>query len=249
MAAASLMKWSSFSLNPRAPDVAETSGYKAAGVSEQSSDLHSTAVDLQEQLADSLDVEAEDQHLLPAPLSEAENCDAAWDTEHLPRNWFSWKKLWRFTGPGFLMSIAYIVSFSLLHSLLPACIFPSQGIHLPITGALSAYTWRAQLPMLVMLNLNPCTHGVLQDPGNLEGDLQAGANTGYILLWVLVWSTLMVCKECHTAVQLLLLTVHKLTAHKPTAHKLALHAPKLIMSWHASMSLLFTIISLRPCCP
>ena len=32
----------------------------------------------------------------------------------------------------------------------------------------------------------------LQDPGNLEGDLQAGANTGYILLWVLVWSTVMV---------------------------------------------------------
>ena len=34
---------------------------------------------------------------------------------------------------------------------------------------------------------------LLQDPGNLEGDLQAGANTGYILLWVLVWSTVMVC--------------------------------------------------------
>lgn len=32
----------------------------------------------------------------------------------------------------------------------------------------------------------------LQDPGNLEGDLQAGANTGYTLLWLLVWSTAMV---------------------------------------------------------
>jgi len=48
---------------------------------------------------------------------------------------FSWRKLWAFTGPGFLMSIAYL------------------------------------------------------DPGNLESDLQAGAQTGYSLLWVLWWST------------------------------------------------------------
>lgn len=33
---------------------------------------------------------------------------------------------------------------------------------------------------------------MLQDPGNLEGDLQAGAAAGYTLLWVLVWSTVMV---------------------------------------------------------
>ena len=37
-----------------------------------------------------------------------------------------------------------------------------------------------------------------QDPGNLEGDLQAGANTGYILLWVLVWSTVMVRTDKHS---------------------------------------------------
>ncbi|KAI3763024.1 hypothetical protein L1987_53471 [Smallanthus sonchifolius] len=53
----------------------------------------------------------------------------------LPR--FSWKKLWKFTGPGFLMSIAFL------------------------------------------------------DPGNLEGDLQAGAVSGYSLLWLLLWSTAM----------------------------------------------------------
>ena len=46
-----------------------------------------------------------------------------------------------FTGPGFLMSIAYI------------------------------------------------------DPGNLESDLQAGAQTGYTILWVLLWSTIMVRHE------------------------------------------------------
>ncbi|XP_061371326.1 metal transporter Nramp2-like [Gastrolobium bilobum] len=50
---------------------------------------------------------------------------------------FSWKKLWLFTGPGFLMSIAFL------------------------------------------------------DPGNLEGDLQAGAIAGYSLLWLLMWATFM----------------------------------------------------------
>lgn len=48
---------------------------------------------------------------------------------------FSFKKLWLFTGPGFLMSIAFL------------------------------------------------------DPGNLEGDLQAGAIAGYSLLWLLMWAT------------------------------------------------------------
>ncbi|KAF3647826.1 Metal transporter Nramp2 [Capsicum annuum] len=50
---------------------------------------------------------------------------------------FSWKKLWAFTGPGFLMSIAFL------------------------------------------------------DPGNLEGDLQAGAIAGYSLVWLLFWATAM----------------------------------------------------------
>ncbi|XP_021907986.1 metal transporter Nramp3-like [Carica papaya] len=50
---------------------------------------------------------------------------------------FSWRKLWLFTGPGFLSSIAFL------------------------------------------------------DPGNLEGDLQAGAIAGYSLLWLLLWATAM----------------------------------------------------------
>ncbi|KNA15502.1 hypothetical protein SOVF_097590 [Spinacia oleracea] len=50
---------------------------------------------------------------------------------------FSWKKLWLYTGPGILMSIAFL------------------------------------------------------DPGNIEGDLQAGAIAGYSLLWLLLWSTIM----------------------------------------------------------
>jgi natural resistance-associated macrophage protein len=50
---------------------------------------------------------------------------------------FSWATLWKFTGPGWLMSLAYL------------------------------------------------------DPGNLESDLQQGAYTGYQLVWVLWWSTVM----------------------------------------------------------
>ncbi|GMH16450.1 hypothetical protein Nepgr_018291 [Nepenthes gracilis] len=50
---------------------------------------------------------------------------------------FSCKKLWMFTGPGILMSTAFL------------------------------------------------------DPGNLEGDLQAGAIAGYSLLWLLFWATMM----------------------------------------------------------
>jgi natural resistance-associated macrophage protein 2 len=50
---------------------------------------------------------------------------------------FSWRKLWLFTGPGFLVSIAFL------------------------------------------------------DPGNLEGDLQAGAVAGDTLLWLLLWATAM----------------------------------------------------------
>ncbi|XP_054825374.1 metal transporter Nramp3-like [Prosopis cineraria] len=60
------------------------------------------------------------------------DCD---DSDRVPP--FSWKKLWLFTGPGFLMSIAFL------------------------------------------------------DPGNLEGDLQAGAIAGYSLLWLLMWATAM----------------------------------------------------------
>ncbi|XP_077994125.1 metal transporter nramp1 homolog isoform X2 [Glandiceps talaboti] len=50
---------------------------------------------------------------------------------------FSFRTLWAFTGPGFLMSIAYL------------------------------------------------------DPGNIESDLQTGATSGYKLLWVLMWSTVL----------------------------------------------------------
>ena len=35
--------------------------------------------------------------------------DEIWHGDNLPPNWFSWRKLWMFTGPGILMSIGYLV--------------------------------------------------------------------------------------------------------------------------------------------
>ncbi|THU49365.1 hypothetical protein C4D60_Mb06t08810 [Musa balbisiana] len=72
-------------------------------------------------------------------VSDDDGPSAAAETEEVEGSLppFSWRKLWRFTGPGFLMSIAFL------------------------------------------------------DPGNLEGDLQAGAAAGYALLWLLLWSTAM----------------------------------------------------------
>ncbi|KAL9276024.1 Metal transporter Nramp3-like protein [Drosera capensis] len=71
---------------------------------------------------------------LPLLQSDEENQTHKPNTTTPP---FSWAKLWAFTGPGFLMSIAFL------------------------------------------------------DPGNLEGDLQAGAAAGDTLLWLLLWATAM----------------------------------------------------------
>ncbi|PKI45912.1 hypothetical protein CRG98_033711 [Punica granatum] len=84
--------------------------------------------------------EDEANQLLPSsPASSSPRRDPDLDPDPDPdvAPPFSWKKLWLFTGPGFLMSIAFL------------------------------------------------------NPGNLEGDLQAGAIAGYSLLWLLLWATLM----------------------------------------------------------
>ncbi|KAM0951447.1 putative NRAMP family protein [Dioscorea sansibarensis] len=72
----------------------------------------------------------ESREKISIPISDDDT-----DADSVPS--FSWRKLWLFTGPGFLMSIAFL------------------------------------------------------DPGNLEGDLQAGAVAGYSLLWLLLWATAM----------------------------------------------------------
>ncbi|KAL2333476.1 hypothetical protein Fmac_014689 [Flemingia macrophylla] len=96
----------------------------------------------------------QEEPLLAASEEEEEPRETAYDSSEKivvvgiddpddgQENWgrvppFSWRKLWLFTGPGFLMSIAFL------------------------------------------------------DPGNLEGDLQAGAIAGYSLLWLLMWATAM----------------------------------------------------------
>ena len=52
--------------------------------------------------------------------------EPAWG-DALPKGWFSWRKLWLFTGPGFLMSIAYLVRpLRRLRVLLP-CLAPGDS--------------------------------------------------------------------------------------------------------------------------
>eukprot|EP01064_Diplonema_japonicum_P027481 TRINITY_DN3977_c0_g3_i1.p1 TRINITY_DN3977_c0_g3~~TRINITY_DN3977_c0_g3_i1.p1 ORF type:complete len:573 (+),score=81.49 TRINITY_DN3977_c0_g3_i1:59-1720(+) len=70
-------------------------------------------------------------------IPEAPPGQSTTNSNNNPTFLFSWRELWKYCGPGFLMSVAYL------------------------------------------------------DPGNIEADLQAGSNTGYTLLWVLLWATLM----------------------------------------------------------
>ncbi|KAK4779409.1 hypothetical protein SAY86_006937 [Trapa natans] len=92
---------------------------------------------------DGPDMETESTHLLPPPEDlafEPHEKILVLDVESVDEMAvppFSWKKLWFFTGPGLLMSVAFL------------------------------------------------------DPGNLEGDLQAGAIAGYSLLWLLMAATAM----------------------------------------------------------
>ncbi|KQJ86130.1 metal transporter Nramp6 [Brachypodium distachyon] len=95
---------------------------------EQEEDLEERAFEASEKVIVSLsdDPDGEDDDDLEGQLSTSSASPP-----------FSWRKLWLFTGPGFLMSIAFL------------------------------------------------------DPGNLEGDLQAGAAAGDTLLWLLMWATAM----------------------------------------------------------
>lgn len=43
------------------------------------------------------------------PLPRLQDGGGDYSEDALPAGWFSWRKLWLFTGPGFLMSIAYLV--------------------------------------------------------------------------------------------------------------------------------------------
>mmetsp|Transcript_10635 Transcript_10635/g.16667 ORF Transcript_10635/g.16667 Transcript_10635/m.16667 type:complete len:527 (+) Transcript_10635:534-2114(+) len=72
--------------------------------------------------------------MLSAPADEEDGNEAG---EELGEQGFQWSELWKFMGPGWMVSIAYL------------------------------------------------------DPGNLETDLQGGAEFSYSLCWVLLWSSIL----------------------------------------------------------
>ena len=59
------------------------------------------------EVARDADADRDGEPLLRPHVVLSEDLDGG--SESLPPDWFSWRKLWAFTGPGFLMSIAYIV--------------------------------------------------------------------------------------------------------------------------------------------
>ena len=81
---------------------------------------------------------------------------------------FSWRKLWLFTGPGWLSKQLYV--------------------HLWITFILPYLYFRA---CLLMKNILFVVSIAYLDPGNIESDMQSGAIGQYSLLWVLLWATVL----------------------------------------------------------
>ncbi|KAM0859076.1 hypothetical protein ACQ4PT_047439 [Festuca glaucescens] len=107
------------------PASAPVAGHDDGGEEEEEEDLEERAFEASEKVIVSLSSDDADADL-EAQLASSSGSPP-----------FSWRKLWLYTGPGFLMSIAFL------------------------------------------------------DPGNLEGDLQAGAAAGDTLLWLLMWATAM----------------------------------------------------------
>lgn len=99
---------SSFWLNEKgeASKDASNSYQRAPPMLEQSSHLPSTGLD------EYLDDEGKDRRIGVASSSGSDDDEG----DSLPKQWFSWRKLWLFTGPGFLMSIAYLVRLLFLQS-------------------------------------------------------------------------------------------------------------------------------------
>lgn len=90
---------------------------------------------------------------------------------------FSWEELWRFTG----------------REASGARVGERRATGVPI-GLSSRKEWRKgarSSPILVSAGPGLLMSIAFLDPGNLEGDLQAGASGGFRLLWVLLWSHVM----------------------------------------------------------
>ena len=95
---------------------------------------------------------------------------------HKPK-WFSWRLLWKYTGTC-LCVMGWLACFCVCKCLCVWLVLPSHahGINTHCC-CVAGPGWLMSIAYL--------------DPGNLESDLQAGAYTGYRLLWVLFWSTVL----------------------------------------------------------
>lgn len=82
-------------------------------------------------------------------ISHREDEDARYE-QGLPTGWFSFKKLWLFMGPGFLMSIAYLVhKFHFSVSLLLLCLYQvSQQVPTTRMRDSCPFLYCSQLTML-----------------------------------------------------------------------------------------------------
>ncbi len=124
------------------------------------------------------------------------------EEEHTPRP-LSWRKLMRFAGPGLLMCIAYVVRHTAASASAPVHREQDRAAQEqqaePQTLATRQKADQAAQTVgggarcsALSSALYPLLTPRTQDPGNLESDLQAGAATGYTLLWLLGTTTLMV---------------------------------------------------------
>lgn len=81
-------------------------GQESRRNAEQQEELLEQHTDEEEETGEADFVDSVDRRI--AVPEEPDNSQD-WGDE-LPPGWFSWQRLWKFTGPGFLMSIAYLVS-------------------------------------------------------------------------------------------------------------------------------------------
>ena len=106
------------------------------------------------------------------------------DPDALPKHWFTWKKLWLYTGPGFLMSIAYLVRS-------PACL---QYLRMQCLADSTHCICRHDVlspPLLALSSPVPASHlsAILtvpvarQDPGKF-GERSTGGSTGQAICCV-----------------------------------------------------------------
>jgi hypothetical protein len=134
---------------------------------------------------------------------------------HEPRPFkFSWNTFLRFAGPGLLMSVAYVVSrgeqtqpnwnYQLDVPAKGLLSVAPPGAH-SLPAPLTCRTHWPSLRVALSCEERPGAAAPLQDPGNLESDLQLGAAAGYSLLWLMLWSIIMVRRSCCCPRLLLLL--------------------------------------------